>query len=290
MEKVRIEKLTPGMILGRSVYLPDGRILVRENTPISPLIISKLKELRLPALFVKSTGDDGKSTTLVSDTTRSDLIQALYKLDPNFRSGKTSGFSSCKIPLHNLVDEIVSNQRMDLDATDIRFQNDQIYSHMVNVCIVAVKIGLEMEYNQLKLAELAWGVIFHDIGMVKIPNDILNRIGGLTNEEIRMIQTHPKTGYELLRQSPEISAASAHVAYEHHERFNGTGYPRGLAGEGIHEYARITAVADVYDAMCTEKIYRPAKTITEVVDYLQTESGNGFDPNVVETFIKTIAH
>lgn len=290
MEKIRIEKLTPGMVLGRSVYLPDGRILVRENTPISPMIISKLKELRLPALFVKSGNEDGNSQTLVSDAARSDLTQALYKLDSNFRAGKAAGFSSCRIPLHNLVDEIVFNQRMSLDAADIRFQNDQIYGHMVNVCIVAVKIGLEMGYNQLKLAELAYGVIFHDIGMVKIPVDILNRIGGLTNEETRLIQTHPKTGYELLRQSPDVSAASAHVAYEHHERFNGSGYPRGLVGEAIHEYARITAVADVYDAMCTEKIYRPAKTVPEIVDYLQNESGNAFDPNVVEIFTKVIAH
>lgn len=288
MEKIRIENLAPGMVLGRSVYLPDGRILVRENTPISPLVISKLKELRLPALFIKSGPEDGNSQALVSDATRSDLTQALYKLDPNFRSGKAEGFSSLKGPLHNLVDEIVLNQRMSFDAADIRFQNDQIYGHMVNVCIVAVKIGLEMGYNQLRLAELAYGVIFHDIGMVKIPSDILNRIGGLTNEEIKLIQTHPKTGYELLRQSPDISAASAHVAYEHHERYDGSGYPRGLAGEAIHEFARITAVADVYDAMCTEKIYRPAKSILEIVDYLQKESGTGFDPNIVEIFTKVI--
>jgi HD-GYP domain-containing protein (c-di-GMP phosphodiesterase class II) len=281
MEKVYIENLKPGMILGRTIFLADGRIYLRQKAEISANAISKLRELRLPAVYIHNAPDQ-ESTELVSDTTRSDLIQNLYKLDFGQTDVKNINISNCKNSLYELVDEIVRNQRVPLRFTEARLHNDYIYSHMVNVCIISVKIGLQMSYNQLKLAELAIGSVFHDIGMTKIPSEILNRIGGLTSEEMRQVHLHSKDGYELLRLIPGISAVSANVAYQHHERFNGTGYPRGLAGTDIHEFARITAVADVFDAMTTEKIYSHAKSISATIEFIESLKGIEFDPDVVD--------
>jgi HD-GYP domain len=284
MEKVGIESLKPGMILGRSIFLADGRILLRQKTEISANAITKLRELRLPSVYVHNQISLEKEIVdPVSDTTRSDLIQSLYKLDFGKNDVKNINITACKNNLYNLVDEIVRNQRVPLRFTEIRFHNDYIYSHMVNVCIIAVKIGLQIGYNQLKLAELAIGALLHDVGMTKVSAEILTRIGGLTSEEMRQVQQHSKDGYELLRQIPGLSAVSANVAYQHHERINGTGYPRGLSGEDIHEFARITAVADVFDAMTTEKIYSHAKSVIDTLKFVESLKGIEFDPEVVET-------
>ncbi|MGE5604573.1 MAG: HD-GYP domain-containing protein, partial [Bacteroidota bacterium] len=198
------------------------------------------------------------------------------------RAGLNLNILSSKQPLYTLIDEIVSNQKNMLGMADIRLHGDYIYGHSVNVCTIAVKIGLLLGYNQLKLAELGIGALFHDIGMTKIPLRILDKTSNLTNDEIKLIQTHPEIGFGMLKDNQAISMVSAHVAYQHHERYDGSGYPRGIAGEAIHEFARITAVADVYDSMTTEKIYRPAKSTAETLQYIQSNSGTHFDPNIVD--------
>jgi HD-GYP domain-containing protein (c-di-GMP phosphodiesterase class II) len=287
MEKVYIENLRPGMTLGRTIFLADGRILLRQKTEISATAISKLRELRLPSVYI-DTAIDREIVDPVSDANRSDLIQSLYKLDLSRTVAKNINILDCKHTLYQLVDELVSNQKIPLHFTEIRLYNDYIYSHMVNVCIISVKIGLKMAYNQLKLAELAIGALFHDIGMAKVPTEILSRIGGLTSEEMREVQLHSKVGYELLRQISNISAVSANVAYQHHERFNGAGYPRGLVGNEIHEFARIVAVADVFDAMTTEKIYSHAKSVLDTFKFIDSLKGIEFDPEVVETLAEVL--
>lgn len=287
MEKVALDKLTTGMVLARSIYLPDGRILIRKNVGISPSIIAKLRELRFPAVYVDTAPNDEQNEP-VSDLTRSDVIQSVARLDSAFRSGKGINFLGSKAPLQQMISEITENRHILINLIEIRSLNDSIYNHMVQVCIIAVKVAIEMGYDQLKLFELALGVLFHDIGMTRIASDIINRIGGLTNDEIAQIKTHPKTGYDLIQQSRELPEASAQIALQHHERYNGQGYPRKLTGFHIHEYARIAAIADVFDAMTSEKPYRPAKIIGDTLEYIKSQKGAEFDPTVVDALIKAI--
>lgn len=288
MEKVRIEDLKPGMILARTIYGTDGRILVKEKAEISASILEKLRKLGLPAAYIRKP-DDPDRPDLVSDETRMDLVRSLSKIDTEVRAGGDLKLGASKIPLYDLVDEIVRNQKVLLGMTDIRLHNDYTYGHSVHVAIIAVKIGLQMGYNQLKLADLAVGALFHDIGMTKIPLAILEKTDDLTEEEMKLIQTHAEVGYNMLRQSQDISNVAAHVAYQHHERYNGSGYPRGMAGDAIHEFARIVAIADVYDSMTTEKIYRPAKPVMEAMNYIDTRKGIDFDPKIVDIFEQVVA-
>lgn len=282
MQKVRIEDLQVGMVVGKSIYAPNGLILVREKAVITAPILAKLKEMGLPAAYIITTPEDGKAPEdLVSETTRIDLIRSIAKLDSEVRAGQNLNILSSKQPLYTLIDEIVSNQKSMLGMTDIRLHGDYIYGHSVNVCTIAVKIGLLLGYNQLKLSQLGIGALFHDIGMTKIPLRILDKTGNLTSDEIKLIQSHPEVGFAMLKDN-QVAMVSAHVAYQHHERYDGSGYPRGIAGDAIHEFARITAVADVYDSMTTEKIYRKAKSTAETLQYIQSNSGILFDPNVVD--------
>lgn len=288
MEKVAVEKLTAGMVLARSIFQSDGRILVRKNVEISQSIIARLKDLRFPAAYVE-TSPTSDLNEPVSDLTRSEVIQSVARLDSAFRSGKGINFLACRAPLQKLIFEVTENRNFHLNTIEIRSLNDSIYNHMVQVCVIAVRIGLNIGYDQAKLLELALGVLFHDIGMTRIASDVLNRIGGLTSDEIAQIKTHPKTGYDLIKQSRDLPEASAEVALQHHERYNGSGYPRKLTGFHIHEYARIAAVADVFDAMTTEKPYRPAKSIKDTLEYIQSQKGAEFDPEVADALVAAVA-
>ena len=129
----------------------------------------------------------------------------------------------------------------------------------------------------------------HDIGKVGIPDAILNAPRKLDAQEWKVMQTHAQLGYEMLKTSNKpILKAAAIVAHEHHEKFDGSGYPKGLHGENIHIYGRITAVADVFDALGSKRVYKEAWELDDILDLFKTESGKHFDPKLVELFLNNL--
>ena len=151
--------------------------------------------------------------------------------------------------------------------------------------LLALKYGLSpKEANLLKQASP-----MHDIGKVGIPVNILNKPGRHTDEESMIMKTHANIGYEILKTSnrPILKAASI-VAYEHHEKWDGSGYPRGLQGEDIHIYARITALADVFDALGSERCYKKAWEDERIFALFHDERGKHFDPQIVDLFFDNL--
>ena len=129
----------------------------------------------------------------------------------------------------------------------------------------------------------------HDIGKVAIPDSVLNKPGKLTSEEFEVMKSHSEIGYEVLKGSNrEVLKAAATVAYQHHEKWNGTGYPRGLKGEDIHIYGRITSVADVFDALGHNRCYKPAWELEKILALFEEEKGKMFDPRLIELFIENL--
>lgn len=151
--------------------------------------------------------------------------------------------------------------------------------------LLAVLYGLdEAEANLLKLASP-----MHDIGKVGIPDAILNKPGKLDEAEFAVMFTHAEMGYEMLKHSQrKILKAAATVAREHHEKWDGSGYPRGLSGEDIHIYGRITAIADVFDALGHDRVYKKAWELQEILDLLHEERGRHFDPKLVDIFMENL--
>ncbi|MFA6808906.1 MAG: HD-GYP domain-containing protein, partial [Eubacteriales bacterium] len=132
-------------------------------------------------------------------------------------------------------------------------------------------------------------VIMHDIGKTMISRDIINKKGRLKEEEYAEIKKHCLFGFDVIRKNRDFSLHSAHVALQHHEQWLGTGYPRGIKGEDIHEYGRIAAVADVYDALTSVRPYRGAMQPYEAYEYIVAQSGYQFDPEIVRIFMKCVA-
>lgn len=148
--------------------------------------------------------------------------------------------------------------------------------------LLAVKYGIdEQEAEILKMASP-----MHDIGKVAVPDAILNKPGKLTHEEYDVIKSHAQTGHDLLKNSKRtILQAAAIIAHEHHEKWNGRGYPRGAAGEDIHIYGRITAIADVFDALGSDRSYKKAWDIPRILKLFEEERGQHFDPNLIDLFL-----
>jgi response regulator RpfG family c-di-GMP phosphodiesterase len=151
--------------------------------------------------------------------------------------------------------------------------------------LLALKYGLSEEEAEL----LRTASPMHDIGKVAIPDGILQKPGKLTDEEFTLMKTHSTIGYNLLKNSNRhILKAAAIVAHEHHEKWNGTGYPRGIKGVDTHIYARITAIADVFDALGSERVYKSAWDLDRIIKLFREEKGKHFDPKLVDLFLENI--
>jgi response regulator RpfG family c-di-GMP phosphodiesterase len=153
------------------------------------------------------------------------------------------------------------------------------------VKLLALKYGLPEE--EAELIRLASSM--HDVGKVAIPDAILNKPGKLTPEEFEIIQSHTSIGYSMLNHSNrKMIKAAATITQQHHEKYNGRGYPNGLSGEDIHIYGRITAIADVFDALGSERVYKKSWPLDRILDFFRKESGEHFDPQLVDIFFTSL--
>lgn len=161
--------------------------------------------------------------------------------------------------------------------TGAHIQRMALYSQLI-----ARKLGLDEQQQKLLLEAAP----MHDVGKIGIPDQILLKPGRLTPEEFEIMKDHARLGYELLLDSSsEILQAGAEIAYTHHEKWDGSGYPQGLAGEAIPLFGRIVAVADVFDALTSERPYKPAWPLEKAVDLLREGRGQHFDPACVDAFL-----
>jgi HD-GYP domain-containing protein (c-di-GMP phosphodiesterase class II) len=150
-------------------------------------------------------------------------------------------------------------------------------------------IGVEMNLPTKKLHELGLAAVLHDIGKIHIEKGILLKQGKLTDDEYEQVKQHSELGYKHLKNTYEIPMASYVGVLQHHERYDGTGYPFQKAKDEISLYGRIICIADVYDAITSNRPYRKAMLPSEAMEYIMANSGSMFDSEIVEIFIKKIA-
>jgi putative nucleotidyltransferase with HDIG domain len=172
-------------------------------------------------------------------------------------------------------------------ARALELRDKETEGHSRRVTESAIKIAHQMGISGNALEDIRSGAILHDIGKISIPDEILHKRGKLTPEERLIVEQHPETAFKLLSRIPFLSKA-IEIPYCHHEKWDGTGYPRGLAGEDIPLSARIFAVADVWDALSNDRPYNKAWSREQIISYFLEQSGKHFDPTVTNLFLDMV--
>lgn len=290
MRRINVRSLKSGMVVARAIFSSDGRILLHSGIVLSDSYIKRLEELGIDAIYVKDEIlGDLEYRDVVADETRINAIRTVRENFNQLEKNHSLNIRAVKVAVSTIIDELLANRDILFSLSDIRAFDDYTYAHSVNVCILAIMTGVTMGYHRTQLNELGIGALLHDIGKMRINLKILNKPGDLTREEFTEIKRHPEFGFKILRDYQDLSLLSTHVAYQHHERWDGQGYPRNLTGENILEYARIVAVADVYDALLANRPYRPAYSINQSLNILKRMSGIYLDPACVTALIGNIA-
>jgi len=311
MSKMLVKYLTPGTTLLRPIKSTEGDILFDGGHSLSKEDIDTLVNQRIVVVFVEKEDlfalrgghlKDDKERLLnelqyknpliedipivVSEETQKAAIEAVHHVIGDMHSGNPIDSEQSQNVVDNMVSEMMANRGAMINLIDIRTFDDYTFSHSVNVCVLCVLIAIEMNLPEKVIREFGVGALLHDLGKVKIQDEILNKNGALTDEEFLEMKMHPTFSRELLLTDSKISEQSINIAHQHHEKVNGQGYPQGLVGEQIDIFARIAAIADVYDALTSDRIYRPKMEPYKAIKIILSGNGTHFDPKIVNVFVR----
>ncbi len=223
---------------------------------------------------------------IISEETQIHAFKAISEVVHNVKNDAVINPEQTREVTSTLVDEVLRSPDAILNLMDIRTFDDYTFTHNVNVSTISLLIGESIGLSRDELEELGTGCLLHDVGKIKIPIEILHKDGSLNDEEFLEMKSHPKKGYDILIKSRGLSEQARLVCLQHHEKFQGGGYPGRLKGDEITLFARICAVADVYDALTTNRPYRLAMSPYDAIKILNSGIDRHFDPRILTAFIK----
>lgn len=325
MKEYQTKDLLPGMVTAIPVRTKRGQLIINPNVELTRTLISRLefygiasvqitenKQVATPMETPKDPADFPAKSPVsapspVSDASYSQKLKSSpefqrFQVDFTLRSQDlkncfdaylSDGGTVNKEELLSKTISLVSPKQTTLDVFDMlhnmRQVNDSTYAHSLNVAIISRIIGKWLHFSNEELDTLTLAGLLHDIGKTKIPDEVLNKDGKLTDEEFQMIRNHPKYGYDILKSQP-LNSHIKKAALMHHERCDGSGYPMGLTMEEIDDYALIIAIADVYDAMTAARSYRAPLCPFEVIAEFEKDGLQKYKPKYILTFLENIAN
>ncbi|AOM83334.1 HD-GYP domain-containing protein [Salisediminibacterium beveridgei] len=286
MRYVSIDSVNQGERLGKHIFASDGRILLNEGVTLTVGLLSKLRQMGVSSLFVKDDRfDDVDIEEVVSETTRREAIQTLSKSMQYMQQARAINTEEVQSSVNSIIEEILNNSDVLIHLTDIRTKENELFVHLVNVCIMSVMIGVHVKLSKPKLQELAIGAVLHDIGKLVDQVKVSDIPTGYDSDN-ELMKHHSWKGFNVLRKAPDVSTLSAHIALVHHENVDGSGDPRGLENSDIHFLAKIVAVANDYDHLVSgETGIFPH----EACEHVMARTNIRFDHHVVWTFLRAIA-
>ena len=191
-----------------------------------------------------------------------------------------------------LVSDMVANVMHDPDAllwmTHLKNRDEYTAMHSMNVSVLSIVFGNHLALERGTLERLGLGGLLHDMGKLRVPLDVLNKPDRLTDREFELIQEHPAHGLDILQHSKGLAKSVIDVAYSHHERLNGKGYPRKLAADQIGFFSKIVAIVDVYDALTSDRVYRDGMPTEKAMKLLYSLAGKEFEHDLIEQFVQCL--
>ncbi|KGE73942.1 HD-GYP domain-containing protein [Spirochaeta lutea] len=306
MKTLLTNQLQPGMIFSESVYIEEDTILIPANVALLEKDIERLKKWGIE--MVQTPGD-----ILVGDPENPDPRRGLAQLlfnNPTQRKLMKDYTGWCqtltgyfeKIRKGSLIErEGLLNLLASITNTLNEFRGDMIQlilygvkgestiiENAINGTIISYLVGQELALLPHKLQQLSIAALLRDIGMAKIPASIREKQGGLENKELQLIKTHTIHTYKLITKELQFSEDVGMAALQHHERWDGKGYPRGLKGKEILLTGRVISIADAFEAMVSERPYRDSMIGYTAMRTILSDNGRRFDPEVVKVFIRTL--
>lgn len=289
MRLVSIDMLKPDMKIARAVYNQEALILPAGRKNVAKYI-SNLRNMGIEYVYVEDNKSEGiEIPDAIAERTRTRCKQILQKTIQQFSFTDKLETKDLETCVNSVIGEILKTPDVQVSLNDIASNDEYTYTHSVSTMVYSLMIARRLNYSRQKLAVLGMGTLLHDIGKMLINREVMFKEGELTQQEYEYVKMHSLYGYQALRRIPTVPEHVRQIAYMHHERLDGSGYPQGLTGDELNEFIRIVSIADVYDALTTDRCYRKKWPANKAMDYLVERSEKEFDPVLVGLFTQQLA-
>ena len=304
---VRTRQLQPGMKIDQAVVDKSGRNLVQRGSILDNYVIDSLLKMGVMMVYIQSgeetAGDieksispqarkqierlhtDDRSKVELSDSVKTRVAEGIQFIYSNTESKEladtTNNIAS------NLMNAINSTDAIAVDISALKTSDEYTFKHSVDVATMSMVLAKQQGLSQKQIYEIGVAGLLHDIGKTKIPLDILNKPARLTDEEFAVMKQHPVFGYRMIKGRDEFSNEICMAVLQHHEKMNSKGYPVGFPSDKITQYARILTIADIYDALVTERPYKSAFSQREAVEMIMSMTGE-LDLTAMKSFLESI--
>jgi HD-GYP domain-containing protein (c-di-GMP phosphodiesterase class II) len=317
--KIRVEELKPGMVFDKAVYIDMNNILVApmvalKDEDINRLVKWGIEEVETSGVMVRQ-GEDAsargeslkekihKLTEMMEEGREEEpkkvdqsmeglfdeMVLMIEDIFEKIRNGV--GYEKEKILdlIGRLIQKVEEDRNRALETTAREHEGKYIYTLAASVTILAVVTGMSLEYEKSKLVTLGAGALLHDVGMVRVPNYITEKNAKLSPDEYNRIKTHTIHGYRIITKELQLTNEIASIALQHHEAYDGNGYPRKSRSGAISEMAKIVSICDAFAAMTRKRSYRDEHLSYHAMKTILSESNRKFDPRIVKAFLSNMA-
>ncbi|MDU2063914.1 MAG: HD-GYP domain-containing protein [Sporomusaceae bacterium] len=289
LHSYELPKLKAGMLLGKSVLDLRGRILLSEGTVLSDPLIDRLFRLGVEDVMIQ---EEASVTLEGSVTLEAAKVESLHKAAKVIKDAFKAIEHYDKVPvkvfenvaksdLIPIVNGPASLNYLTLDHPAPEY----LFNHSMNVGLLSGAIGKWLGYEEKAISDLIMAGLLHDIGKAKIPAELVNKPGKLSEAEMKVMRLHATYSYSMIASLPGISKEAAFAVLQHHERLDGSGYPGHFTADKIHPYSRIVAIADTYDAMISNRLYSEKVTPFAAAEHLSKNMYGKFDIEICSTFL-----
>ncbi|MCH9006546.1 HD domain-containing protein [candidate division KSB1 bacterium] len=293
---VIIEELNQNVIgkrLGQNLYNPTGNLLLRKGVEISPRYFEFFVGRGYRSIFLLSNEPD-RGLSSVHYNSDKLLATAPYLLKRVFRKLKLEesvNAAQARGELLSLAESILVHVRNTLRVPpkimELKRAEDYLYQHSVNVAVHSILIGQKLDFHDKKLLTLAISALLHDFGMMFVDDAIVNKTTRLEEAEFEQVKEHTTKGFTHLVRNCFFDGMITIASVQHHERYDGHGYPKSLEGESIHEYSRIIALTDFFDAWTSDRPHRRLNSVEHAMEFIRANQSTIFDPTLAARFVET---
>lgn len=290
MELIKVASLKEGMVVSKTIFRVDGSVVLGKGTELKETFIHKLEKLGIDEIYIESQVTESiEPKEMILEETRNQVNNAMRGAMSNLALSDEMDLVLLRALMDDIIEDLVDQDKLLERFIDVKAADDYTTAHCINVSIWSIVIGMSLGYGAEQLKILGMGALLHDVGKARVDENILNKPTKLTKEEFEAMKNHTIKGYEVLKRIPGLEPEIANIALFHHERVDGTGYPYETRGDAIPELAKIVSVADVFDALTSDRVYRKKMETYMVADYLHSMKGIQFEERIVNAFCSNLA-
>lgn len=309
---ISVRLLKSGMILDQAVIDRMGRALIARGARLAEYQIEAMQKLGITGVYIREGEEEpekeaarkkepeippkvqktieklqveDRSKVKLSESVKKRVSEGMQYLYSN--TGSQQFANAADSIADDLMQSITENDAIAVDIGMLKVSDEYTFKHSVDVATIGMVIAKKHGMSQKQVHDIGIVGLLHDLGKSQIPNEVLNKAGKLTDKEFAIMRNHPVLGYNILKEKRNISEEVIQGVLQHHEKMNGKGYPLGLKGEQISPYARIISVADIYDALVTERPYKKPMTQRDAVEMIMALTDE-IDIKAMKSFLSSV--